>query len=277
MAPEKGNRIKVEDDGVDPHRPVPEELAKGPVPSPAEDEDPPRLRVLEGRQVGEELRLRSPGLEGEGVVLEYGDLSGERRGGDPSVGGIPCHEEPRVVPARHPPVQGGRLIEDGDQDRSQSDSDNTAGPAPFSREEEKGRGDGDQAAGDGEGEVLDAVPETERREQTSGEAPRAFDPVGAGERPAPLRMETGGLPEQQAREQAGGQQGDHQRRHLPGKGEVGAGDAAEEEAARPEEDDAERQEEGEAQKQNRRPAGGGAPAADDRPHSGQEHPDPQAR
>ncbi len=36
------------------------------------------------------------------------------------------------------------------------------------------------------------------------------------------------------------------------------------------------QEEGEAQKENRRPAGGGAPAADERPRGGQEHPDPQA-
>jgi len=180
-----------------------------------------------------------------------------------------------VVPARHPPVQDRRLIEDYDQDRSQSDGGYTARPAPFYREEEKCRGDGNQGAGDGEGEVLDAVPKTERRQQTSGEAPRAFDPVGAGERPAPFRMETGGLPEQQAREQTGGQQGDHQRRHLPGKGEVGAGDAAEEETARPEEDDAERQEEREAQKQNGRPAGGGAPAADERPRSGKQHPDSQ--
>ena len=44
-------------------------------------------------------------------------------------------------------------------------------------------------------------------------------------------METGGLPEQEAREQAGGQQGDDERRHLPEKGEVGAGDAAEKKAA----------------------------------------------
>ena len=76
-----------------------------------------------------------------------------------------------MVPARHPPVQERRLIEDGDQDRGQSDGDNTARPDALSLEEEKGRGDGNQAAGDGEGEVLDAVPKTERRQQTAGEAP----------------------------------------------------------------------------------------------------------
>ena len=131
MAPEKGNRIKVEDDGVDPDRPVPEEFAEGSVPSPAEDEDPPRLRVLQGRQVGEEFRLRSPALEGEGVVRKDGDLSGENRRGDPSVGRVPCHDKPRVVPARHPPVEGGRLIEDGDQEDREERGDGPAGPAPF--------------------------------------------------------------------------------------------------------------------------------------------------
>ncbi len=151
MAPEKVNRIKIEDDGVDPDRPVPEEFAEGSVPSPAEDEDPPRLRVLQGRQVGEEFRLRSPALEGEGVVRKDGDLSGEDRRGDPSVGRVLCHDEPRVVPGRHPPVEGGRLIEDGDQEDREERGDESGRAGPFSREEEEGCNGGDQGAGDGEG------------------------------------------------------------------------------------------------------------------------------
>jgi len=61
------------------------------------------------------------------------------------------------------------------------------------------------------------------------------------------------LPEQEPGNQAGGQEGDDQRRHLPGKGEVGAGNAPEEKAAGPEKDNAGRQKEGEPEKEDRQP------------------------
>ena len=180
-----------------------------------------------------------------------------------------------MVPARHPPVQGGRLIEDGDQEDREERGNGPSRPDPLSPEEEEGCRGGGDAAGDGQGEVLDSVPKAKCGEHSSDQASRAFDPVCAGQRSAALRMESGSFSEQEAREQAGWQEGDEQRRHLQGEGEVSSGDAAEEEAACPEEDDTEGEEEGEAQKKNRHPAGGWAPAADERAQGRQEHPDPQ--
>ena len=62
-----------------------------------------------------------------------------------------------------------------------------------------------------------------------------------------------------------------------GKGKVGAGGAAEDQATRPEEDDAEGQEKGEEKKQGRRPirGRGRSKASGDRPQGGEEKPDAQ--
>jgi len=114
ITPEKVDRVKIEKDGIDPDRPVPEKFAEGAVPSSAQDEDPPRLRVLQCRDMGEELRFSSSAFEGQRVVHKDGYLPGEDRRGDSSVKGILCDEKPRVVPARHPAVDGGRLMEDSD-------------------------------------------------------------------------------------------------------------------------------------------------------------------
>ncbi len=98
--------------GVDPRRPMPEEFPHRPVETPAEDEDPPRVCMLQGRQMGKEFRLRPFGFEGKGVVGENGDLSGVGFDRDPPVGGVPGIEEPGMIPGRHPPVQGRGLPEE---------------------------------------------------------------------------------------------------------------------------------------------------------------------
>ena len=147
------DQVPVELDRVDPHRPMPEEFPDRPVDPPAEEEDAPRVGMLQGGQVGEEFRLRPFGLEGEGVVLKTEICPARAVDGDPSVGGVPGLEEPRVVPGRHPPVEGTRPARGGcDQEGSETPAAATAQPRfLFSREEEQGRRRGDQAAGDGQG------------------------------------------------------------------------------------------------------------------------------
>ena len=94
MGPGHGDRDGIELDPVDPRRTVPEELPDHPVDPPAEEEDAARIGVLQGGQVDEGFRLRPSGFEGEGVVLEDGDLSGEARYGYPCIRRIAGLQEP---------------------------------------------------------------------------------------------------------------------------------------------------------------------------------------
>ncbi len=275
--PDHRDQDAVELDRVDPRRPVPEELPHRPVEPPAEDEDPLRFFMLQGRNMGKEFRLRPFGFEGEGVVGENGDLSEVGDDRDPPVGGVPGIEEPGMIPGRHPPVEGlGLPEEDRHQRRQAGGKAALMESSPFP-EKKQGRCRCDQAAGDGQREVLDSPAEAEGGQKPPGQGARAFDPVGAGQCPALPCIEHGGGAEQEAREQADRCEGDDQRRHLPGKGEVGAGDAAEGHTARPEEGDAQGQEKGKQKQQGRRPIRGRGmfAAHGERSHGGEEKPDTQ--
>ena len=227
--------------------------------------------------MGEEFRLRPFGFEGKGVIGENGDLSGVGDDGDPPIGGVPGIEEPGMIPGRHPPVQGLDLPEEDRQQCGKAGGHAAVTGTSFPPEKEQGRTRRDEAAGEGQREILDSPPEAEGGQQSPRQGAGAFDPVGAGQCPVFSGIENGGGAEQETREQADRRKGDDQRRHLMGNGKVGAGDAAEDQAARPEEDDAEGQEKGEQKQQDGRPIRrrGISSAHGDRPQGGEEKPDAQ--
>ena len=224
-----------------------------------------------------DFRLRPSGFEGEGVVLEQGDLSGEARYGYPRIGGIAGRQEPLVVPGRHRPVDGRPVPQEDAHRRRDAPGDAAPPPGPLVPKEEQGRCRGDQGAGDGQRKILNPQPEGGGGQGAPDQGARAFNPVGSGQCPAFHRVKPGGGAKQEPRDQPDRRERDDERRQLQGKGEVGAGDAAQGHAAGPEEDDAEGKAEGEGDKEVRRPtvAERSLPSTGERPQGGQEKPCPQ--
>ena len=256
MGPGHGDRDGIELDPVDPRRTMSEELPDHPVDPPAEEEDAARIGVLQGGQVDEGFRLRPSGFEGEGVVLEHGDLSGEARYGYPRIRRIAGRQEPLVVPGRHRPVDGRPVPQEDAHRCRDAPGDAAPPPGPLVPKEEQGRCRGDQGAGDGQRKILNPQPEGGGGQGAPDQGARTFNPVGSGQCPAFRRVKPGGGAKQEPRDQPDRRERDDERRQLQGKGEVGAGDAAQGHAAGPEEDDAEGKAEGEGDKEVRRPAAG---------------------
>ncbi len=118
---------------------------------------PPRRRMRRGSgccraaRWTKDFRLRPFGFEGEGVVFEHGDLSGEARDGYPRIRGVAGRQEPLVVPGRHRPVEGATSSTGGCPSPQRRTRRCRAAARPsLPAKEEQGRCRGDQGAGDGQ-------------------------------------------------------------------------------------------------------------------------------